>query len=153
VGIVEEVVASAEWIATALTSSGYRADFAPSSLREIERFFNEQSQDGRAVPGGLLSVHFGNRIFSLGSYVGEVIRRQIGGTWQGDDDDLAAEIYVTLHLPDGSRIWPTQRAMKRFQNGPEDSIVFYGAMVGLGVGPEPNTPRRGRRASRRLWRP
>jgi hypothetical protein len=54
VGIVEDVVASAEWIATALTSSGYRADFAATSLWEIERFFAEQSRDGRAIPGGIV---------------------------------------------------------------------------------------------------
>lgn len=37
--IVEDVDAGAKWIATALSSSGYKADFTPSSLWEIDRFF------------------------------------------------------------------------------------------------------------------
>jgi hypothetical protein len=38
---------------------------------------------------------------------------------------------IALHLPDGSIIWPVQRVIKRFRNGPEDSIAFYGAVLGL----------------------
>jgi hypothetical protein len=26
---------------------------------------------------------------------------------------------IALHLPDGSIIWPVQRVIKRFRNGPE----------------------------------
>ena len=45
-GIVADAQASAEWIASALTSSGYIADFSPESIWEIERFFDEQSVPG-----------------------------------------------------------------------------------------------------------
>jgi hypothetical protein len=34
-------------------------------------------------------------------------------------------------VPDGSTIWPVQRVIKRFRNGPEDSIAFYGTALGL----------------------
>ena len=39
--IKEDVKASAKWISQALQSSGYRADFSPESLWEIDRFFDE----------------------------------------------------------------------------------------------------------------
>ena len=74
----------------------------------------------------------GQRIFGLGSYVGEVIRRDVGGTWNGDDADPAAEVNITLVLDDGSVIWPVQRVMKRFKNGREDSLVAYAAALGVG---------------------
>ncbi|KAB2855245.1 MAG: hypothetical protein F9K41_09425 [Sphingopyxis terrae] len=127
--IVSDVLASAEWIAKALSSSGYQADFTLTSLGEIDRFFDEHAPGGVARPDGLLSEDVGSRIFAIGSYVGETIRRQLGGEWIGDDKDPQAEINVSIKLADGSIIWPIQRAMKRFRNGPDDSIAAYGAAL------------------------
>lgn len=125
----EDIPASAEWISTALISSGYKADFSMDSLKEIERFFNEHSQEGEPVPGGLLSESLGSRLFALGSYVGEVIRRSMGGEWITDDSDPDGEINITLQLSNGGLIWPGQKVMKRLKNGPEDSIAAYGAVL------------------------
>lgn len=124
--IVQDAEEAAVWISTALSTSGYRADFTLESLREVDRFFDEHSSNGKAIPGGLLSEQLGPRIFALGSYIGETIRRNFGGEWRGSDDDPEAEVNLELVLPDGTRIWPIQRAMKRFKNGEEDSIVAYG---------------------------
>jgi hypothetical protein len=139
--IKEDIATSSDWIARALSSSGYRADFSPESLWEVDRFFDEHSQDGAAKPGGLLSQDLGSRLFAIGSYIGEVVRRKVGGEWVGDDADPQAEIQVELHLPDGARCWPVQRAMKRFKNGPEDGIAVWGRGSGLQVGPRPDPPR------------
>jgi hypothetical protein len=136
--ITDDVDAAAKWVATALASSGYKADFSAASLWEIDRFFDEHSLNGQAVPGGLLSEQLGSRIFSIGSYVGEVLRQALGGIWVGDDNDPQAEINVELQLADGSKCWPVQRAMKRFKNGAEDSIAVYGHGMGLDVGPRPS---------------
>jgi hypothetical protein len=142
VGIVEDVHEAADWIAAALTTSGYSADFTPGSLWEIERFFEVEAPGGRPRRNGLLAEQLGSRVFGLGSYVGEVVRRNVGGSWSGDDTDPAAEVNVALELPDGSRIWPVQRVMKRFSNGPEDSVIAYGAALGLDIGGRPGKPRR-----------
>jgi hypothetical protein len=142
VGIVEDVGEAAERVATALTASGFRADFTPRSLWEIERFFESEVSNGRPRPNGLLAQQTGQRLFALGSYVGEVVRRGAGGAWIGDDEDPAAEINVALDLPDGSRIWPIQRVMKRFSNGAQDSVIAYGAALGLDIGERLDKPRR-----------
>jgi hypothetical protein len=139
--IKEDIAAGADWISRALRRSGYRADFSPQSLWEIDRFFDEHGENGVARPGGLLSESLGSRLFSIGSYIGEVVRRKLGGEWVGDDADPQAEINVELHLPDGSRCWPVQRTMKRFKNGPEDGIVAWGLGAGLEVGPRPEPAR------------
>src|SRR5271163_3664047 len=115
--IVEDVTTAAECIAMALSSSGYRADFSPSGLWELDRFFDEHSRGGEPIPGGLLSENLGSRIFGVGSYLGEVIRRHAGGEWHGDDSDPEAEFAVELRLKDGTKCWPIQRAMKRLKNG------------------------------------
>lgn len=124
--IVEDVQAAAQWIGVALNASGYKADFSPSSLEEIDRFLDEHSYFGKVIPGGLLSQDLGARLFALGSYVGETIRRQVGGEWRGNDDDPEAEINVELRTPGDIVCWPMQRVMKRFLHGPDDEIAGYG---------------------------
>ncbi|HEX4192517.1 MAG TPA: hypothetical protein VHY80_05440 [Stellaceae bacterium] len=127
--IVTDALGAAEWMSKALASSGYKADFSVESLREVDRFFDEQAPGGKPRPRGLLSEQLGQRIFGLGSYVGEVIRRQAGGEWQGNDADSQAEINVAVKLKNGSLIWPVQRVMKRFKNGSEDGIYAYGIVL------------------------
>ena len=139
--IKEDISTSADWIARALNSSGYLADFSPEILWEIDRFFSDHSLGGVAKPGGLLSQDLGQRTFAIGSYMGEVIRRRLGGEWLGDDEAPDAEITVALELTDGTRCWPIQRAMKRFRNGDEDSIAVWANALGLQVGPRPRQRR------------
>ncbi|MFD8421071.1 hypothetical protein [Streptomyces sp. NPDC059668] len=129
--LLDDIPASARWIARALSSSGYTADFTPTSLRDVERFMVEHSDHGVAVAGGLLATGLGPRLFALGAYVGETVRQTRGGAWAADGDGPTAEMNIALHLPDGSIIWPVQRVTKRFRNGPDDSIAFYAAALGL----------------------
>jgi hypothetical protein len=135
--IVDDVLGSAEWISTALRSSGYAADFSPGSLWEVDRFFDEHTEGGRPRRRGLLAESTGSRLFGIGAYIGEVIRRDVGGEWEGDDTDPEAEINVAVRLSDGSLIWPVQRVMKRLQNGAEDAIAPYALALGVSVGPAP----------------
>lgn len=127
--VIEDAKAAAEWVAKALTASGYRADFSLPSLFEIDRFFDEHSKGGKAVPGGLLSSDIGGRLFAIGAYVGEVIRRAKGGEWRGDDKNPRAEAEIALHLPDGTICWPVQRTMKRFTEGRQESLGAYGTAL------------------------
>ena len=126
-----DAVGGAAWIAEALKGSGYRADFSVPSLKEVDRFFDEQAKDGAAVPGGLLSEQLGQRLFCLGAYVGEVIRRAEGGSWQAAGDDPQAEINLTLKLADGSHLWPVQRVMKRFRHGASEGVHAYALAVAM----------------------
>jgi hypothetical protein len=149
--IVEDIDTAAAGIAVALASSGYDADLSPASLWEIDRFFDEQAPDGRARRRGLLGQQVGARLFALGAYVGEVLRRELGGEWHGDDDDPEAEITVELRLPDGSVVWPVQRVLQRFRDGPEEGIAAYGSALGLTVGPRPERPDPPEPPVRRGW--
>jgi hypothetical protein len=129
--IVRDALALAEQISRALSQSGYRADFSLESLKEVDRFFDDQVRNGKPKAGGLLSQELGARLFAIGAYVGEVIRRHNGGQWQGDDNDPEAEINIALRLQTGTTLWPVQRVMRRFKNGEEDGIWVYG-VVGPG---------------------
>lgn len=122
----EDIVKAYEWIAMALKSSGYNADFSIESLKEIDRFFDEHTENGQSKAGGLLAESRGSRLFALGSYVGEVLRRNHGGIWETDDNDPEGEINIVVRLSSGTIVWPVKRVMKRFKNGSEDGIYVYG---------------------------
>lgn len=143
--LLEDVRTSAHWMASALDSSGYRADFSPDGLRDVERFMTEHSSSGMAADNGLLTTDLGARLFGLGCYVGETIRLCLGGVWDADDTDPAGEINVSVRLGSGSVIWPVQRVIKRFQNGPEDSLVVYAISLGLDLPPHAQPPARAKR--------
>ena len=141
--IREDITKSAEWIATALSSSGYTADFSPKSFWELDRFFEEHSDNCNPKPVGLLAAERGSRLFAVGCYIGEVLRRNVGGEWHVNDNDPHAEINIELKLADDSVCWPVQRAMKRLKNGREDGIAAYGSALGLPVGAQPPATRKG----------
>ncbi len=127
--LLEDIGTASEWISQALNSSGYKADFSVESLKEIDRFFDENSKNGKATPDGLLSKNLGQRMFALGCYVGEVIKRNYGGEWITNDNEPNGEIDIQVKLEDSSIILPVHKVMKRFQNGEEDSIYAYGFVL------------------------
>lgn len=143
--LLDDIGYYSTWVSTSLAKSGYKADFTPSSLWEIDRFFEEHSCDGKARPNGLLAQDLGTRLFAVGSYVGEVLRRNLNGKWITNDDDPKGEINVQLHV-NGGTCWPVMRVMKRLKNGAEDGIAAYALGLGLDVGPIP------KRKSERWWK-
>lgn len=129
---IDDLMASyALQIGAFLHKAGYKIDFSPESLAELDRFFDEQAPGGQARPKGLLARELGIRLMAIGAYAGEVVRMKVGGTWVGDPDDPEMEIKVHLDLPDGITVFPTQRVMKRYRQGPENSLRAWGHRCGL----------------------
>jgi hypothetical protein len=124
----------AAWVAAALTASGYQADFTLASLGEIDRFLDEHAPAGEAVPEGLLGEDLDHRLFALGAYVGEALVRHYGGRWETDEADPEAEGNLRVVLTGGAVLWPVQRVIKRFLNGPEESLHAYGQRAAGAIG-------------------
>ena len=126
----EDIRSQAAWIVRAFKSDRLKLDYTLSSFKEIDKFFDQHSKDGKAVPHGRLSENLGPIIFSIGSYIGETFIRLIPGTeWETDDSDPEGEIKVAIKFAGGGMCWPMQKAMKRFMNGEEDSIYYYGVVM------------------------
>ena len=115
-----DLITASDWVAASLNFSGYNADYTLESMREIDRFFDEQSS-----PDGIISQNRGQILFALGAYVGQTAIKLYGGDWITDDSDPQGEINVSVQLCCGSMIWPVIRCMKRYQNGAEDGIYAY----------------------------
>ena len=116
----EDIHLASEWVVKALNSSGYNADYSLESMKEIDRFFDEQSSET-----GLLSKNRGRILFALGSYIGETVIRLYGGEWITDDSDPQGEINISVKLGNGTVLWPVFRCMKRYIQGREESIYAY----------------------------
>lgn len=118
--LAEDIPIAADWVVKALNSSGYRADYTLESMKEIDRFFDEQNR-----PGGILSRNRGQILFALGSYVGQTAIRLYGGEWLTDDSSPEGEVYIAVRLANGTQLWPVVRCMKRGKLGPEESLYAY----------------------------
>lgn len=120
----EDILSASDWIVNALNSSGYNADYSLDSMKEIDRFFDEQN-----TPTGILSRNRGQILFGLGSYVGQTAIKLYGGEWITDDEDPEGEINISVKLSNGSTICPVIRCMKRYELGSEESIYAYLAVM------------------------
>jgi hypothetical protein len=127
--IVRDAVDAAEWMAKALAGWGYKADFSLDSLKDVDRFIDEEAPGGKPKPGGRLAQQFGAHMFGLGAYVGETIRRLGQGQWEGNDRDAWPEVTLAVRLKSGAVLWPTQRMLKRFEDGAENALYPYGVTV------------------------
>lgn len=146
--VIDDIDKAAELIAVTLSASGYHADFTPASAWEIDRFFHDQMDGpGRAKHRGLLGKQLGARLFAIGAYIGEVIRRNSPGwEWAEAPDDPEDEINVSLQRSPTDLIWPIQRAMKRYAEGDESGMAAYVASVAeVDVGTRPAV------SSKRRW--
>ena len=118
--LAEDIPVAAEWVTGALNSSGYRADYTLESMKELDRFFEEQNR-----PGGILSQNRGQILFGLGCYVGQTAIRLRGGRWITDDSDPEGEVNIAVELESGAKLWPVVRCMKRCKLGAEESLYAY----------------------------
>ena len=105
--LLQDIMTSKDWVAKALNSSNYKADFSINSLKEIDRFFDEQN-----TPDGIINRNRGQILFALGAYIGEVIISAYGGEWLTDDNDPQGEVNIAVQLKNGSIIFPVQHDSK-----------------------------------------
>ncbi len=116
----EKISIVCESIGSALDSEGYKADYTLESMKEIDRFFDEQSGKNKTIPWRRDQI-----IFFLGCYIGETVIRLYGGKWNIDDNDSRGDTNASVTLDNGMVIFPMQRVIKRYQNGSEDGIYAY----------------------------
>jgi hypothetical protein len=125
--IKEDILTFSSMIAKGFTSEKLNLDYTLSSFKDIDTFYHRHSKNGERVEGDKFSKNLGQILFAIGGYIGETIIKIVPGTvWETDENDPEGEINAILKLPDGTIVWPMQRAIKRFKNGEEDGIYVYG---------------------------
>ncbi|MBR7002325.1 MAG: hypothetical protein IKI11_06690 [Neisseriaceae bacterium] len=106
-----------------LNQMGYQVDYDLQSMKEIDRFFDDEKN------GLLAGERADNIILSIGAFVGQTLIKLCGsgewtdsGTFSNYDEDIHT---VCLKFADDGEVYPVVKCWKRFENGAEDSIYFY----------------------------
>jgi hypothetical protein len=100
-------------------------DYSPQSLAEVDRIL------GKFHAEKLRADQMGETVFSFGCYVGEVLVRHLGGSWQMPERGFLARLglgdsnMMVVQMPNGI-VWnPIGKAFKLFENGKEDSVSYF----------------------------
>jgi hypothetical protein len=128
--IKEDIITFSDMIVKGFAADKLTLDYTLTSFKHIDKFYDLHSKNGERAEGGMFSRNSGKILFGLGAYVGQTVIKIVPGSiWHTDDSDPEGEINTILKLPNGTTIWPMQRAIKRFRNGEEDSIYVYGYRI------------------------
>lgn len=126
----EDIKNGSDWTVTAFKSIGKKLDYSIKSVEHIENLLEEQFINGEPIADGLFADGLGGKMFSIASYLGEVIIRNTETTqWEFDTQDPDNAFKMMVSSDDGSRVWPFQKLGKRIQNGNEDNVYHYVIMV------------------------
>jgi hypothetical protein len=108
---------------------GERLDYSEASLARVERCLDtmakpsgrDQAQQENA--GGL---DYQSRLW--GAYLGEVVRKHYGGTWQMSQYPGSALAVPAIDVR-GSHLYPTMKVFRRLTMGESENIVAFYQMV------------------------
>jgi hypothetical protein len=96
-------------------------DYSLQSLALVDRIIDGLRAGGPSVEAATRTLQ------GFGAYVGEVLVREIGAVWT-DFNTAQRDMFgqpFGIRTPDG-RLWnPLGKAVKRYENGPEDSLRLF----------------------------
>jgi hypothetical protein len=109
-------------VSAAWNVSGENLDFSVGSLAAVDKIIEGLRSEGLAVG------QIAETLFSFGCYVGEVFVAQAGGVWRVTAETSMAPFAnapMVVELGPDHFSNPIDKAFKRFQNGPEDSLPYF----------------------------
>ncbi len=89
-------------------------DYSEESMKRIDAIINKGWPNGPPVMLEPTAVAFG-------AYVGEAIKRNLGGNWGYSEE----EGYFLENVGGKAKVFPFAKVVKRFKEGEGDSIGFY----------------------------
>ncbi len=112
-----------EFVAFHEEQGGERLDYTPASLVALDAMLTALF-DRRVDPADA-----GDLVIGAAAYLGEVIRRTLGGSWH-DGDPAAGHEVINPRLQLGSiSLWPVERVMRCIADGPGESLTDYYASL------------------------
>ena len=99
--------------------SGVQLGYDEASFAQLDEIIEEGW-------GGEPPAMLDTTALTFGSFLGESIRRLLGGEWSYDEDK---GYHLTQVGGVGMTLFPFDKVKKRFLNGDEDSLAFYYAKI------------------------
>jgi len=106
---------------------GVNLDYSVQSVESVEQILSDlylklpRSYFARILLRAFTGKKLETACKTFGSYIGEVLRRKRGGTWEVDPR-FGNQLCLRK---DGSCICPAAKVHKRLTNGPDDSVWLY----------------------------
>ena len=105
--------------------SGYNLDYSMQGISVIESFINNEAIARDAVEKGQLFNTSGDRIYSMGVYLGETLIKLYGGKWIINHRGNNMEVTAMVKLDSGAKLWPIRKVIDRCNKGECDNLIFY----------------------------
>ncbi len=112
----------AEIVVTAARDvDGVNLDFTVASLAAVDQIIENFRSEG------LAAEQIAETLFCFGCYVGEVFVVQAGGSWRPTEATSMAGLASAPMVMETAKTVcnPIDKALKRFQNGEEDSVSYF----------------------------
>lgn len=95
----DDFLRSSHWISNFLIREGYHIDYSLKSFLEIDKFIREKIY---------LIINDNNFIFSISTYIGEVLRIKFNGEWNIKDSSNtdSTEEFMEISFKNGEVIYP-----------------------------------------------
>jgi hypothetical protein len=124
------IITASEWAHAFLTERGYTVSWDIASLKEVDRFLDENIDDDTHRPcvGGFLAEDTEMILVSIGVYLGEVMLREYGGRWGlGADEYVLPQLLVDvpLNLKNTPRRLPVHQVLERLTRGKAYRLYDY----------------------------
>jgi hypothetical protein len=107
----------------------FNLNFSEGSVAQLEKILEQLHRAQphrlwqRLIGRGLKPADFNRMTHIWGGYLGEVMRRQWGGTWSLTDVWPTKNV-ITLEI-DQLKMFPPSKVRKRLLNGSADNITYY----------------------------
>lgn len=102
-------------------------DYSPESLALVDGILQGFADDG------VTEADVGETLVAFGAYVGEVLVRNVGGTWldlRGHEaQGILGPLPMVVQLPDGQLVNPIGKAFKRLADPADDLVFSYEAFT------------------------
>lgn len=123
-----EIVLLAQNFVSEFDELKIRLDYSLESLNRLEEYLTKTIKDSKPVRGSFFFENTDYRVFALGAYLGEVIRRNSKAVrWNTENAETPVDIIQ--ETPDGSKALTINKAFKRVYNGPDDNIHHFAAIM------------------------
>lgn len=115
--IAEEIREAHESLVSIFADFGIRLDYSLESLGTIEGYLEENYPVSQGAGSAWPAVRVGVKIYYIGAYLGETLRRVHGGAWSFDEKDPLGQIRAEMRLGNGRSLRPIEIVMERIEDG------------------------------------
>jgi len=121
---LQELISSAITNMARSVADEYRVPLTLDGLQKVELALADEAGDPEEE-----EIPYWTSVVKLGSFGGEVIRALNGGQWRTTDSGTLPLALYTLYRGEETQVNPFGKAIKRFANGEEDTLVYLANLI------------------------